>query len=168
LVIVDAQVDMFDPADPVRDGERVLAVLVALIERARESGTPVIYIQHNGSQGSGLARGTAGWPIHPRLEPSPGDWVIEKSEPDSFQGTELDALLRRHGIARLVIAGMLTEYCLDTTVRSAFGRGYSVVLVEDGHATCDSDSLTAEQIVAHHNRTLQRFADVRKASEIEL
>jgi nicotinamidase-related amidase len=166
VLIVDVQVGLLDPPDPARGAERLLTVLADLIERARDSGVPVIYVQHSGSEGSALERETAGWRIHTRIEPRPGDWVVEKSEPDSFQGTDLDGRLRSAGIKRLVIGGMLTEYCVDTTVRSAFSHGYTVILLEDGHATSDSPSLTADAIVAHHNRVLGRFAEVKKAREV--
>ena len=167
LVVVDVQVGMFDPEGPAHDSERLLTTLSDLIERARVSGSTVIFIQHCGSPESGLEKGTPGWPIHPSIAPDTGDWVIEKSEPDSFQGTDLDARLRQDGISSLVVCGIATEYCVDTTVRGAFERGYDVVLVRDGHSTWANGILTAEQIVAHHNLTLARFAEVRNADDVQ-
>ena len=79
----------------------------------------------------------------------------------------MDTRLRNAGITQLIIGGMLTEYCVDTTVRSAFSRGYRVIFLEDGHATSDSPTLTADEIVVHHNRILERFAEVKKASEVD-
>jgi nicotinamidase-related amidase len=89
-----------------------------------------------------------------------------KTQPDSFQGTDLDRLLRERGITTLVVGGIATEYCVDATVRSAYARGYKVVLVADGHATWGNDVLTAQQVVAHHNRALMRFGAVRPAAEV--
>ena len=51
----------------------------------------------------------------------------------------------------------MTQFCVDTTVRRAVSNGFDVVLVEDGHATSDFGVLTADQIVAHHNRLLSGF-----------
>ena len=92
--------------------------------------------------------------------------MIEKREPDSFQGTRLGALLRRRGINTLIIGGVLTECCVDTTTRSAFGRGYQVTLVADGHSSSGNRVLTGAKVVAHHNEVLRRFADVRRASQV--
>jgi nicotinamidase-related amidase len=59
----------------------------------------------------------------------------------------------------LVIAGCKTQFCIDTTVRAATSRGYDVTLVADAHTTTDSDALTARQIIAHHNATLNDFGN---------
>jgi hypothetical protein len=51
----------------------------------------------------------------------------------------------------------MTQYCVDTTCRSAVGRGYDVTLAADGHMTADSGALGFEQIIAHHNLLLDGF-----------
>ena len=167
LVLIDVQVGMFDPAGPVHAGDELLETLSDLVARARAARAPVVYVQHCGSAASGLEQGSPGWSIHPRLAALPGDIHIVKTEPDSFQGTSLDELLRECGVTTLVVGGIATEYCVDATVRSAYARGYRVVLAADGHGTWGTDMLTADQIVAHHNRTLQRFGEVRPASEVK-
>jgi hypothetical protein len=65
----------------------------------------------------------------------------------------------------LVLAGMQTEYCIDTTCRRARSQGYEVVLAADAHSTYPG-TLPAEQIIAHHNEVLRAFAGVRPAAEI--
>ncbi|MEK4367034.1 cysteine hydrolase family protein [Paenibacillus sp. FSL R5-0473] len=160
LLIIDVQVAMFDEADPVYQGERLLQKIQVLIARAREAGHSIIYIQHCEGPGSPLERGTLGWDIHPSIAPSAGDLVIEKETPDSFHKTDLHLKLQEDGVTELILAGMQTEVCVDTTCRRAFSLGYTVNLVQDAHSTWNSKTLQAEQIIAHHNTVLRLFANV--------
>jgi nicotinamidase-related amidase len=70
------------------------------------------------------------------------------------------------------VTGCMTEYCVDTACRHATTLGFDVTLVSDGHTTLDNDLLKAEQIIAHHNRTLNWFSSgkntvtVKPTSEI--
>ena len=151
---------------PVPDGERLPGSIEGLIERAREAGTTVIHIRHDGGPGHPLERGTKGWPIHPCVSPADGEPVVDKETPDSFLRTTLRDELDSRGIGCLVLAGMQTEYCVDTTCRRAFGLGYDVTLAAGAHGTWD-ETLTAAQIIAHHNEVMGNgFADVVPSAEI--
>jgi len=167
LLVVDVQVGMFDTEESVERAQEFLATLANLISRARESGTLVVYVQHCGAKGSWIEMDTPGWPIHPSIAPSEGDVVLLKREPDAFHGTSLQSLLEKHGIRQLIITGIATQYCVDSTVRAAYRLGYDVVLVEDGHTTWSGESLSASKIIDHHNRTLQRFGAVVKAEQLK-
>ena len=127
----------------------------------------MVHVQHTDGPGHPLEKGTDGWPIHPRVAPLEGEPVIEKETPDSFLNTTLQEELESRGIEFLVLAGMQTEYCVDTTCRRAFGLGYGVTLVADAHGTWDDSTLSADQIVAHHNEVMGNgFADVVPSVEI--
>ena len=166
LVVIDVQRGMFqEPLRPYRPDE-LLARLRALQDHARAAGIPVFHVQHAGGEGEALARGTIGFAIHPDVAPKPGEEVVVKDRCDAFLGTGLDARLRASGIERLVIAGMQTEFCVDTTTRAAFAHGYKVVLAADAHSTFDSAVLRAPQIVAHHNVVLRDFAEVVESATI--
>jgi len=166
LLVIDVQAGMFDPSDPVHEGEALLGVISGLIEKARAAGAPVIYIQHDAGPGKPLAHGAPGWEIHPAIAPGPDDVVVGKRTPDSFHETSLQQELQADGVSKLILCGIQTDYCVDTTCRRAFSQGYDVTLVSDGHSTWGSKHLTADQIRAHHNRVLRAFADVRPASEV--
>ena len=163
LVVVDTQLGMFASpgVPPVPDGERLLRNIETLLRRARETGVDVVHVQHAGGPGHPLQKGTDGWRIHPRVAPLEGEPVVGKETPDSFLRTTLAEELEARGTGRLVLAGMQTEYCVDTTCRRAFGLGYDVTLAGDAHGTWDGDGLSAAQIVAHHNAVLgASFAEV--------
>jgi nicotinamidase-related amidase len=176
LVIVDVQAGMFAIAPAVYRGAEVLATIGRLLESARAAGAPVIYVQHDGQEaGHPLRPDAPGWPIHPQIAPRPGETVIRKRFADAFQETRLAESLAAWGVRRLVLVGMQTDYCVDTTCRRAFSLGFEVTLAADAHTTWDSsafwpgsgDSLRAEQIIAHYNRVLgDGFARVVPAAAV--
>lgn len=165
LLLIDAQVDMFEP-DPVHDDERVLTTLINLLAQARRTNTPIIYVQNNGEPGYPDEPGTSGWQIHPDLAPTVNDVILQKETENAFYQTPLQQKLAELSITQLIIAGMQTEMCIDTTTRAAKSLDYDVVLVSDGHSSFDSEFLTAVQIIAHHNDILTSFANVVPAAEI--
>lgn len=168
LLVIDVQQGMFrEPLKPYR-GEEMLVRIRDLQDRARAEGIPVVTIQHDGGPGDLLARDGSGFPVHPSVAPKPGEEIVVKKQCDAFLGTGLDARLRALGIGRVVIAGMQTEFCVDTTTRAAFAHGNKVVLASDAHSTFDSPVLKAADVVAHHNVVLRSFATIAAAAEIRL
>jgi nicotinamidase-related amidase len=143
---------------PVELQNRVLSNITTLLNKARASGIPILFVQHDGPKGHPLETNTANWQIHPLICPLPGDPVIRKKASDSFFETQLVEKLQSNGIQHLTIVGGMTEYCIDTTCRRAITLGYDVTLVADAHLTADTPVLTASQIVAHHNLVLDGFA----------
>ncbi len=168
LLIIDVQLGMFAENDPVYNCDALLMTLGDLIARARAASVPVIYIQHSGGENHPLKPGSPGWPIHSAIAPTEGELVIHKRHPDSFQETNLQHELGERGIKRLIVAGIQTEYCVDTTCRRAYSLSYDVTLVQDAHSTWDTEHLKAMQIIAHHNQTLGGwFVALKAAREIE-
>jgi nicotinamidase-related amidase len=151
LLVIDMQVGLFEGA--VRfDADGVVRRINALARAVRATGGAVIFIQHGGEEGSSLEPNTAGWEILPTLERRPTDPVVRKTACDSFYRSDLDKTLRERKITRLLITGCATEFCVDTTIRSAASKDHDVVVVSDGHTTADRSHLPAEKIIEHHNR----------------
>ena len=167
LLVIDVQKGMFAKDHLVYQAEELLATIGDLLAKARSAQVPVIYIQHNGGPGHPLEPGGAGWPIHPAIAPAEGEPVIGKATPDSFHETTLQAELEARGIVKLVVTGIQTELRVDTTCRRAASLGYQTMLVRDAHSTWDSRTLSAAQIIAHHNEALDGwFVTPKPASEI--
>jgi len=167
--VIDVQDGLFKLPRPAHRARQVLRTIGGLVERARAAGTAIIFVQHDGGRGSALARSTPGWRIRPETGYRAGDTVVEKRTPDAFHGTDLDAILARLGVRELVVTGMQTEYCVDTTCRRASALNYRIVLVRDGHTTSSNPVLSASQIVAHHNHVLgDEFVAVRSARTVDL
>jgi len=167
LVIIDVQEGMFQQPAPPHDGSAVVERIAGLLARARSERVPIYFVQHDSGPGDVLERGTAGWRIHAPIAPRPGETIVEKRHPSAFHDTEFDATLRRDGINRLVICGMQTEFCVDSTCRAAYALGYKITLVSDAHTTFDTPVLPAAQIRAHHNFTLGGdFAACKPTAEV--
>ncbi|RQZ20844.1 isochorismatase family protein [Burkholderia sp. Bp9031] len=155
LLVVDMQVGLFHGPDRPHDGERVLANINRLIHRAHEAGAPVYAVRHTGPAGSPIAPDAPLAALLPALAiDAQRDTVFDKTRPNCFAGTRLAEWLHAAGIGEIVVAGMKTQYCIDTTCRAAGDLGLRAVLVADAHTCMDTLELPAERIVAHHNATL--------------
>ena len=166
LLIVDAQVNMFEEGSAVHNSHYLLDTIGRMATRARDEHIPVIYVQNNGKPGDPDETDSPGWHIHERVSPQKGDIVVQKRTPDAFYETQLASILNEKEIGRLIITGVQTENCISSTCHHARIAGYSITLVKDGHSTFDSDVLTAEQIIAHYNDILGDFADVTPAGHV--
>ena len=98
-------------------------------KKARSRGA--IGIGDPGPMGRILLRGEAGHDIIPELYPAPGEPVIDKPGKGAFYATDLQALLQSRGITQLVVTGVTTEVCVNTTVREANDRGYECLVLAD-------------------------------------
>ena len=153
LVIIDVQQGLFDEAPGPADADAVIERINTLSARARASDVPVILVQHE-VPGTQLQHGSPGWQLDSRLQAAPADHRIRKTTPDSFLRTGLDEVLAFSGVEQLVVCGYATEFCVDTTTRSAAAHGYAVILAADAHTTHNKAHAGAAQIRIHHNATL--------------
>jgi nicotinamidase-related amidase len=169
LVIIDVQCAFFTKEYGVEayNAEEYLSRIKGLITRAREASVPVIFVQHDGARGTPFEPGTPGWPINPAIAPRPGELVVHKPTPDAFYKTTLQSELDARGIKKLIVAGMQSDWCVDTTVRRAYSLEYEVTVAEDAHTTYYDGVIEAPQIIAHHNSIFGgRFAKLVKAQDI--
>lgn len=152
LLVIDVQRGLFEPQPPPADADAVVERINTLSAKAREAGMPVVFVQHE--RAGDLDAESPGWALHPGLQVAEGDYRVRKATPDSFLRTGLDEVLSFCGVEGVVLCGYATEFCVDTTARSAAAHGYHVVLAADAHTTHDKAHADAAQIRAHHNATL--------------
>ena len=88
----------------------------------------------------------------------PNDVKVRKTTPDAFLRTNLEELLRNAEIQQLVVCGMHSEFCIDTTTRRALALGFPVVLVSDGHTSAGNEAISPQQVIAHENATLPNIS----------
>src|SRR5262245_54026087 len=98
-------------------------------------GAPSLRIGDPGPMGRILIRGEAGHDIIPELYPLDSEIVIDKPGKGAFYATELGEVLKNHDIDNLLVCGVTTEVCVNTTVREANDRGYRCVVISDGCAS---------------------------------
>jgi nicotinamidase-related amidase len=100
-----------------------------------ERGAPSLRIGDPGPMGRILIRGEAGHDIIPELYPLDSEIVIDKPGKGAFYATELGEVLKKYGVDNLLVCGVTTEVCVNTTVREANDRGYRCVVISDGCAS---------------------------------
>jgi nicotinamidase-related amidase len=157
LIIIDMQQGSFGPESPRHDADGLVARLNQLADRVRAASGTVIFVQHDGPEGDPHHPSQPGWHLLPGLRHLPADPVVRKTACDAFLKTDLAEQIARRGIDQLVITGCATDYCVDTTVRTALARSYCTIVPCDGHTTADRPHLTAQQIIAHHNAIWSDF-----------
>ena len=133
LVVVDVQVGVLRDA---WDAERIVGNVARTVERARASGTPVLWVQHADDE---LTHGSPEWQWVPELVPAEGDVRIYKNFNSSFEATDLDAELARLGATHITLAGCATNWCIRATAYGALERGYDLTLVKDAHTTASME-----------------------------
>jgi nicotinamidase-related amidase len=154
LLIIDMQQGLFrGPVSPC-SVDAVLANIRLLIANARHAQVPVFFARHVGPDDSPFSAQGPLTQLIPELDVTEQDVVFTKRHPSCFRDTELLRELNQRGIKQLVIAGMKTEFCVDTTCRAAPELGFRTVLISDAHTTMDNAHLSATDIIAHHNSTL--------------
>ncbi len=147
--------------------EQLIGNINLVIEKASKSDVPVVFIRDlDVVEGKGN-----GFQVHNEINVPTDAEIFDKTATNSFHGTELLNHLKSQDIEHVVIMGCKTQHCIDSAVRTATISGLDVTLVGDGHSTTDSDMLSAEQIINHHNETLhghynvEHFSIVRNAEE---
>ncbi|KRZ38836.1 Protein transport protein Sec24B, partial [Trichinella pseudospiralis] len=131
---------------------KIVNQLNRTIEICRQNNVPVIFTQHGHRQpsvdagqlveqwGSVIEYGSKEWQMMPEVNLLPGDYIIsEKRRYDAFYGTVLGEMLRKLDVNTLVISGVMTNLCCETTTRSAFVRDFRVFFLSDGTATVSEE-----------------------------
>jgi nicotinamidase-related amidase len=148
LLVVDVQNGVVEGA---HERDAVVANVGSLVEKARREDVPVVWVQHSDK---GLVKGSDEWRIVPELVPDEAEPLIEKNYGDSFEATNLEAVLSDLRVGRLVVVGAQTDACIRSTLHGAFARGYDATLVGDAHTTEDQTAWgapTPDLVIAHTN-----------------
>jgi biuret amidohydrolase len=154
--------------------ETVIPTAARLVEAFRRAERPVVFTRHGPLLADGsdmIARrrrrdsdaleltsapalwhsGTLEHEVIEQLEPRPGELVVEKNTSSAFNSTGIEWLLRNLGVTTLVVIGVATDMCVETTARDAADRGFDVIVVEDA---------TMTYYERHHRAALSGFARV--------
>ena len=165
LVLIEYQNDFTSPGGTLHDAVKgvmessnMLANTKVTVERARAAGAAIVYAPIAFVAGYGeiarepygilkgvvdsnsFVKGTWGAEIVDELAPAPTDIVVEgKRGLDAFASTNLDFILRSRGITAIALGGFLTNCCVESTMRTAYEKGYNVITLTDCTATVGAD-----------------------------
>ncbi len=148
LLVIDMQNAWLNRDTPRFDQAGVIQRINKVARYMRAQGSQVIFIQHCDSD---VLPSHEGWKLDADLEVLEDDRKIDKTACDAFADTVLFDLLLERDSKTVIIAGLATEFCVDTTVRAALSMGFDVVALSDAHTTGDRAHLSAKQIIEHHN-----------------
>lgn len=155
LLVIDVQREYFDRDGPayVPAGAAALPQILRLVDEFRAHELPVVFVQHlHRADGSDVGRmadfaapdepdsfieGTPRVALLDELGVGDRDIVVRKRRYNAFHGTDLDSILRTLGVRAVVITGLMTSFCCETTARDAHGRDYEVFFVADANAGPD-------------------------------
>lgn len=173
LIVVDMSLDFLQVGAPFEtvEGRDMLPALISFIQHCRAINLPIIYLNHvhhpgandKGTladrfpvirDGKAVRAGTEGVTIWPEIAPQPGDIVIEKIRQSGFVYTRLDATLKELKVLNILMAGVSTGACVESTARDAVSRDYFVYMLSDVTATSgipdrgwgDMDSATLQRV----------------------
>jgi len=175
LIIIDVQNDYFEGGKmPLHNPLKALENIEYVLTKFREKGLPVIHIQHICEPDDDFFQpNTNGAEIHSRLTPLCNEYHFIKHMPSSFLGTGLEKLLKEEKISDVVVCGMMSHMCVDTTVRACQDFGLNVILLDDACATMDLDYngevISAETVHKTYMASLDGvFAKIIKTDELVL
>jgi nicotinamidase-related amidase len=174
LVLIDLQNDYFPGGTMELVGsDAAVARAQELLVAFRDRSLPIFHVQHISTRPGAtfFLPNTVGADIHRAVLPASGERIITKHFPSSFRETELLEQLQAANAKRLVIAGMMTHMCVDTTVRAAADLGFECFLAQDGCATralqFSGHHIEAEQVQLAYLAALNgAFAQVLPAQKI--
>jgi nicotinamidase-related amidase len=148
LIVIDVQVGVVAGA---HRRDEVVGSISRLVDQARVADVPVIWVQHSSDE---LQPGSEAWTYVPELVPTASEPLIEKRYGDAFEETELEDVLQRLEVGRVLVCGAQTDACIRSTLHGALVRGYDTILISDAHTTEDLSAWGApppEQVIAHTN-----------------
>lgn len=172
LVIIDIQNDYFEKGNyPLNAPVQAATNAKSILEHFRASNLPIFHVQHiiNAPDAAFFKANTTGAQIHSLVQPQGNETVIVKSKASSFHGTTLHEQLQTLNIEHLVICGMMSHHCVESTARTAVYLNYKITVIQDACTTrsleFNGELLTADTIHNVYMAGLKGFGNVISTSE---
>ena len=138
-----------------------------IIDAARLNHAEIIYVQHDDGPGTGFSVGDVDFEIADQVAPKENDKIYYKTINSCFGNRELAQYLQGLEDKRLMIVGLQTNFCIDASVKSAFERGFKVIIPKGTNSTYDNDYMDAETTYKYYNEMMwpERFAQCVSVEE---
>ncbi len=147
LVIVDMQKELTRNAK-LYNSEQLIITLNKAIQKFRQNGNQVIFIQHNNKK---LVANTPGWEIDNLLDRLPTDTIIQKKHGNAFQDTELKEYLDRKQIDELLFCGISSHGCVKHSCLGSLDNNFKTLLLQNGHSCWNKN---AKDLIENTEREL--------------
>lgn len=159
LIIIDVQKGITD--DRLYKFESFVENVRILIETARKNNIEIIYVQHDDGEGSGFSVGDEDFEIYDKVAPKDNEKSYIKTVNSCFGNKEFAKYLEYEKEDTLMIAGLQTNFCIDASIKSAFDRGYKVIVPRGANSTFDNEYMNGEATCKYYNEFIwkDRFAD---------
>ncbi len=159
LLVVDMQKGIVD--EELFAYDLLMKSVVRLMDEARKNRVEVIFFRHDAGPGSGLSAGDSGFEIVGEAAPKAGEKVFVKTINSCFGNREFRDYMERQEDKRLMVIGLQTNYCIDATVKSAFERGFEVIVPDGANSTFDNEYMSGETTVRYYEEDVwEGVADV--------
>ena len=149
LLVIDMQKGLVD--EDLYAYDTLLERTTQLVDAARKNNVEVVFVQHDAGPDSGMSIGDEAFEIIDQIAPIEGEKAFVKTINSCFGNKDFKQYLKRQTDKRLMIIGLQTNYCIDATVKSAFERGYDVIIPEGTNSTFDNDYMSGETTVRYYN-----------------
>ena len=159
LLVVDTQKGIM--TDRLYAFDKLKSNINELIIEARSNGVEVIFIRHDDGPGSGFSAGDEAHEIYDGFAPQEGERIFDKSVSSSFhESTGLLKYLRSKDVSTVIAVGLLTDYCMDATIKSGFEHGFKMIVPEYCNSTVSNDYMDAETTYKFYNESMwpKRYA----------
>jgi nicotinamidase-related amidase len=158
LIVIDVQKGITD--ERLYDFDGFIKNVTNIIDAARKNNVEVIYVQHDDGPGTGFSFGDKDFEIADQVAPKENEKIFIKTINSCFGNNDLANYLRESREKDLMIVGLQTNFCIDASVKSAFERGYKVIIPKGTNSTFDNDYMDRETTYKYYNDMMwpERFA----------
>ncbi|KAJ7622645.1 Isochorismatase-like protein [Mycena polygramma] len=169
LIIIDAQNEYASGLLAVANPESTRPVIKQLLERYRAAQGAIVHVVHLTPAGAPVfTPDTPLAEVFPELTPKDGETIVKKRFPGSFAETDLQEVIAKTGLRKIVLVGYMAHVCVSTTAREGHQRGYEVLLVEDAIGDRDIPGASAAEVTKTVLLELgDAFATVVESSSIQ-
>ena len=159
LIVIDIQKGITD--ERLYDFDGFINNVTNIIDTARKNGVELIYVQHDDGPGTGFSVGDKDFEIAEQVAPIAGEKIFVKEINSFFGNNELTEYLEKEDDKDVMIVGLQTNFCIDASVKSAFERGFRVIIPEGTNSTFDNGYMDAETTYRYYNEMMwpKRFAE---------
>ena len=159
LLVIDTQKGITD--DRLYEFEKLKSNIKELIALARENNKEVIFVQHDDGPGTGFSVGDENFEIFDEFAPNDGEKIFTKNVNSALHpSTGLLDYLKGKGVKTVMMVGIMTNFCIDATIRTGFDNGFEVLVPEYTNSTYDNEFMDRASCYRYYNEFMwpKRYA----------